>query len=302
MPKLGSYPIPWKGISLADRLRAMQEAGFEVICAGSSKGFCPDPPPETLTLPLAEKYGFAIENVHLDSRGSHSLWADGPQGDEVCERYLDEIARCAGYGVLCGVAHVTWGIDPPPPVSDAGLDRFRRIAECAVKHDFRVAFENSISAQHLRAVLDGIRCDHVGYCFDSGHRNCFCPEEDLIADYGDRLFAMHMQDNDGMRDLHMIPLDGCAPFAEIRDQLTGTQLYRHSVTLEAGGIVRRECPGKNADEIRSGLSRISIREDDRLLHIWDGGFSIYEDLSFEEYLDRAVSAAAIIAGRRNDAH
>lgn len=285
MIKIGTYIVKNADLTPEECLIYTKEAGFERVCVGITRLLN-----NTVTPEIANKYGLELENVHLSGKGTNDIWVEGINGDAVTDRYCDEIRRCSELGVKTGIAHVTWGVPTPPPVSELGLSRYLRIAECAEKHDFNLALENSVSADHLRFLLDRIDSTHVGYCFDSGHNNCFTPQEKLLREYGHRLFAMHLQDNDGWRDLHMIPMDGCAPWAEIIEDLRKTALYDSSITFEVAGKISKKCPGQTEHEIAKDLERIKILNDKSLVKIQDGQFDIYSDLTYAEYLNRLFNA------------
>lgn len=292
MTETAVYPIRWSGVSPADCLRVIKEVGFEAICL-RMEIFSDNP---EIKIDDYYRTGLRIENAHLDSRGTSRMWSEGLAGEEVTEKYIRQFDTCRDYGVKVGVAHVTWGEGAVAPPSGIGLERFRRVVEAAERRGVTVAFENSVYPGHLRYVLDNIDSPAAGFCFDSGHRNAFSPNENYFPDYAGRLRAMHLQDNDGMRDLHLIPFDGCADWQGIIGDIEKTDLYKSCVTVETGGIGRK-CPGMSAGEIRESLSRVAIVEDERLCEIGDGYFSFYTKLSYEEYMERLHKAAMRIAGR-----
>ncbi len=293
MTETATYPIKWNDYKSADSLRLIKEVGFEAICI--KMDIFSDSP----SIKIDEYYnsGLRIENAHLDSRGTSKIWTPGVAGEEIAQKYIDQFKRCREYGIKIGIAHVTWGERAVHPTSPVGLERFRRIIDAAEKNDVKVAFENSVYPGHLRYVLDNIDSPYAGFCFDSGHRNAFSPDEDYFADYSERLYAMHMQDNDGRRDLHLIPFDGCADWPSIISDISKTELYKRCVILETSGFPKRECPGMSAEEIRRDLSRVAIVDDSHLTEIRDGYFAFYQNLSFEEYIERIHNAAMRIAGR-----
>ena len=70
---------------------------------------------------------------------------------------------------------------------------------------------------------------NVGFCWDSGHEMCYNRSQDLLALYGDRLIATHLNDNLGIKDfggrifwhddLHLLPFDGIADWDNIAERL-----------------------------------------------------------------------------------
>ena len=71
--------------------------------------------------------------------------------------------------------------------------------------------------------------DNVGFCLDTGHELCYNHGQDMLALYGDRLIATHLNDNLGIRDfdgaitciddLHLLPFDGICDWQEVANRL-----------------------------------------------------------------------------------
>ena len=94
----------------------------------------------------------------------------------------------------------------------------------------KVYFENTEGTEYLKAVLDAYAdraC--VGFCWDSGHEMCYNFSENLLAQYGHKLIATHINDNLGIKsfegeifwhdDLHLLPYDGMADWKELAHRL-----------------------------------------------------------------------------------
>ena len=62
--------------------------------------------------------------------------------------------------------------------------------------------------EHLDYIFQHIDSPRLGFCYDSGHENCKHPNADCLSRYGQRLFAVHLDDNFGDSDLHLLPYDG----------------------------------------------------------------------------------------------
>jgi sugar phosphate isomerase/epimerase len=51
--------------------------------------------------------------------------------------------------------------------------------------------------------------DYLGFCFDTGHANIICPDSlEFARLYKDRLFMVHIHDNHGQTDEHLLPFEG----------------------------------------------------------------------------------------------
>ncbi len=294
MIKIGTYRIDHtaaKDYTMEERLRMTKAAGFDFVSFGAASLINST----AFTVELCEKVGIGYDNVHLTGTGTTKMWAEGADGDEVTERYCREIADIAALGVKIGITHVTWGTHTPAPISELGLRRFERVVEAAEKHNFILALENSVFPEYLHYVMSNIRSDNLGFCFDSGHRNAFTVNEDFFTPYGSILCATHMDDNDGKRDLHFVPYDGTCDFDRVCRDLAKTEHARDRICAEMAGKLRRECPGMSAAEIRESLKDVAIIDNERLLKIYDGGFSVYEDMAYDEYLDYVYASMRRIA-------
>lgn len=294
--KIGTYKVKTSAHTPEECLRITKDAGFDFVCLaahclypGDTTGFTPE---------LCGKVGIDFDNVHLTSNGTHAIWAEGEDGDAIIDRYIFEIKLFSSLGVKTGICHVTWGTKTPPPISELGLHRLEKVAECADKCGFTVALENSAFPEYLHYVLPKLAAEYknsIGYCFDSGHRNAFAPGEDFLAQYGNLLCATHIQDNEGKTDMHILPGDGSINWDKVTSELASTAFARKMLCAEVAGAYHKERPGKTAAEIRESLSSLAIIDDESLLRIYDGGFSVYEDITYEQYIARLADHMRKIA-------
>ncbi len=212
MKPIGLYMIfdpSETGLSLEEMFRFYAEIGFDFVCTSPARIFTTD------FMALAEKYCLPIDNVHLSGPDTNPLWQEGARGDEIVQRYCDEITEMTARGIHLGVAHETWG-HPEMPLNDLGLSRIGRIISWAEKKQFVIGFENSITPDvHLRAVLDRFDSPSARFTFDTGHWNAFAPKSNFPFEYADRLVITHIQDNDGSGDQHRIPFDGTVDYARL---------------------------------------------------------------------------------------
>ncbi len=120
------------------------------------------------------------------------------------------------------------------------------------KYNVRVLAENYIptseevcsfyNADDLNSLLDF--CNHplLGVCWDVGHANLINPDQynDIIK-LGERLCAVHIQDNFGLRDDHICPLMGTLDIDSVMRALKDNGfIARNGVfTFEADNIVSR---------------------------------------------------------------
>ena len=91
---------------------------------------------------------------------------------------------------------------------EIGLNRIRKIVEYAKKLDMKVAFENTKIKGYLEYVINNIKDENVGICFDAGHYHVHFDDEFNFELFKDRIFAVHLHDNDKSDDLHLLHFDG----------------------------------------------------------------------------------------------
>jgi sugar phosphate isomerase/epimerase len=125
-------------------------------------------------------------------------------------------------------------------MSDIGINRIERIFSTAKDCGVTVALENVRVCPHLRYVLDNYTDSHIKYCFDAGHANIWCKDVDWLALYGDRLAAIHLHDNGGVEDDHIIPMSGTVNWNRVLTDISSSS-YNGSLTVEteARGISDR---------------------------------------------------------------
>ena len=136
-------------------------------------------------------------------------------------------------GIDTGVCHVTWGHAKPHEPDYIGLDRFKMIAEAAERYSIRLALENSVFPEYLQFIFDNIKSEYIGFCYDSGHENAFAPNFGYLSKFGNRLFALHLHDNDGKNDQHTVPFCGTIDWAKKVEDLKKTALWESTITLES---------------------------------------------------------------------
>jgi len=200
-----------------DRMKAIKAAGFDGVVVLWADYFDDD---YDRFPSYAEKAGLFVENLHMPYRGANSLWYDNARGQAYTESLYKGIEDCAYHGIPTVVIHPTSkGIIPLPDVplgqTNIGIERMKRIAGLAERFEVNVAIENMQSPEYIGYILENVKSDRLGFCYDSGHHSCFTPDADLLTKYGHRLAALHIHDNDGTSDAHTLPFEGSINWADI---------------------------------------------------------------------------------------
>lgn len=222
------YPLPFK-----ERIKLIKETGFESVMLWwgderqALEGSKYDQPA------IVKEFGLSIENVHLPFDGIKVLWNDDQAGQEYEDKIIKQITELGQYDVDTVIMHITNG-SQLPPLSDVMLNRIKRINQVALDNHIRLALENLKVIEALDYILTNIKDENVGFCYDSGHHRCYCWDQDILARYGDRLFAIHLHDNFGDKDMHMLPYDGAIDWDYVRNGINNS-IYDRSWTLELEG-------------------------------------------------------------------
>lgn len=95
----------------------------------------------------------------------------------------------------------------------------------------QVAFENTRHKGYLEYVMEHIKNSNVGICFDTGHYHIYFDDVLDFSGFKDRVFAVHLHDNDKSDDLHQIPCDGTIDWKKIIGELKSCH-YDGPVTME----------------------------------------------------------------------
>lgn len=74
-------------------------------------------------------------------------------------------------------------------------------------------------------------------CWDTGHANCEGNQYQEIMDIGEELYAVHINDNRGFQDEHIIPFMGTMNMDEVMHALLDVG-FKGPFTLEAGSALR----------------------------------------------------------------
>lgn len=156
---------------------------------------------------LCKQLGLNIIFAHLGYQNINEIWIEGEEGEKLVERYKNDIKECKDNGITMVIMHLTSGFEAPL-YNEIGLKRIKEIVDCAKELEVKVAFENVKIKGYLEYVLKNIDNDNVGICYDAGHCHVHFDDEFPYELFKDKIFAVHLHDNDKTDDLHLLPFDG----------------------------------------------------------------------------------------------
>ncbi len=213
-------------LDIKDQIILFRKSGFEAFFTD----WKPDMPVKEYAQ-LADELGMTYQSIHAPFGKAAVMWhGDEAQADAAVDELIECVHSCAECGVEIMVSHAYIGFDDNRKPTPIGLERFGRVVEEAKKCSVKIAFENTEGEEYLAALLEHFKdYDNVGFCWDSGHEMCYNYSKDMLALYGDRLIATHLNDNLGISDfggrifwtddLHLLPFDGTADWDNIAKRL-----------------------------------------------------------------------------------
>ncbi len=258
MRKIGISAIPAAGETRDDYYAIIKNVGFEEVFFGynqadTARAHCRD----------ALNKGMGIDHIHAPFDHINDIWLEGEAGEVMLERLMDCVDCCKEYGVAKTVVHLS-SKENAPFINDLGHARFDKLVDRAVAQNVQIAFENQRKLANLAFAMEIYKdVPQVGFCWDTGHEYCFTPGWEFMPLFGNRLMAIHLQDNHAVYDgdQHLIPFDGTVDFEKAARYIKNSP-YEGPIMLE---IFRRP---ESAT-----------------------GYAGYENLSSEAYYQRAAEAA-----------
>ncbi|ADL07655.1 sugar phosphate isomerase/epimerase family protein [Thermosediminibacter oceani] len=223
----------WFGylLPMETRLRLISEAGFDCVMLWWGDEFYDTDGEKTGHVDLARRYGLNVVNAHAPYEHADYLWDDGVNGDAY-EALLSEcIKTCAACEIPTLVIHPTGGPSPSFPVGNTGIQRLLRLLEEASRLGVTLALENLQRPDYLEYIFCNISSDYLGFCYDSGHAFLVSGGLSLLDRYGHLLRALHLHDNDGSEDQHLVPGEGNIDWEDLRLHLDAVG-YSGPITLE----------------------------------------------------------------------
>lgn len=179
---------------------------------------------------LCKKMGLNIIFAHLGYQNINEIWQKGEEGNQLVERYKKDIKDCKQNGITMVVMHLTSGHEAPV-YNEIGLERIKKIVNYAEELGVKVAFENLKAKGTLENIMRNIHNDNVGICYDAGHCHVWFDDEFPYELSKDKIFAVHLHDNDKSDDLHLLPFEGTIDWESVITKLKQCN-YQGPVTLE----------------------------------------------------------------------
>lgn len=192
----------------------------------------------------AKKLGLNIVFAHLGYQNINKIWEDSIEGDKLVLRYKEDIKNCSENGINLVTMHLTSGTKAPK-YNEIGLSRIREIIEFAKTVNVKIAFENLKIKGTLEYIFENIKDENVGICYDAGHCHAHFNDEFDFEPFKNKIFAVHLHDNDKSDDQHLLPYDGTNDWNTVMKKIVDYG-YNGPLTLEL--IYRNDYLNQNIQE------------------------------------------------------
>lgn len=213
-------------------------------------------------LKYIKKLGLNVILAHLGYQNINAIWEEGEIGDRLTDRFINDIKVCKENGIDMVIMHVTTKFIAPMH-NEIGLNRIKKIVDYAKKLGVKVAFENLKIKGYIDYIIKNIDNDNVGICYDAGHCHAHFKDEFNWGLFKNRIFAIHLHDNDGTDDQHLLPFDGNINWENVIKELKEAN-YNGPVTLEV--CYREDYLSMNVEDFYKKAYKLA----NKLLQMFEG--------------------------------
>ena len=179
---------------------------------------------------LCKTLGLEIQTAHFDFDKINSMWIDSKEGDNLVKTFCKQLKQIKKHNINIAVLHVTKSKNPPP-ISDIAIKRYKKLVAKAEKLGVIIALENTRMPQYFDYIFDNISSDNLKICYDSGHDHAFTQDTFDFDKYKGKIVCLHIHDNNGQKDQHLLPFDGNINWDNLLGKLKAAE-YQGPITLE----------------------------------------------------------------------
>jgi sugar phosphate isomerase/epimerase len=191
---------------------------------------------------LFRQAGIQIWSVHAPfSRGTGNMSdLDEPSRRRAVEYNKNVLERIALAGTSVYVIHPGSFAkeEEVPQMLRVLLDSLEELLPIAERTGVRLALENIIprspgsDCQEVRDVVEKFGSEWLGVCFDSGHAHVAGQAKAGMEILKDLIITFHLEDTDGIRDMHFQPGYGTVPWDDLGSILR-TMDFESPIVVEA---------------------------------------------------------------------
>lgn len=236
--------------SHVDRVRCMHELGYTGI---DLSFFYENRPDAVFMQPNWRDEALRLRDYGAE-HGIAYLQSHLPSGNPLTDPGLQELNKrcievCGILGIPAAVIHAgAWAGMEKKEFFERNAEYVRQLLPVLEANHVTLCQENSASSYRntsyffftgssLAEFCEYVDHPLVGACWDTGHANMEGPQHDEILALGKHLKAIHLNDNYGVTDDHLLPFMGTMNVDAVMTALKEVD-FRGPFTLEADGVLR----------------------------------------------------------------
>lgn len=213
-----------------ERIKLIKEAKYDYLMLWWEDETYPNFIDRSELMKIVSGYDLKLDNIHLPFDDANILWSENKiERQSQTYKIIKWLHECKKSGANTVVMHNTQGNNHNFKYSK-GYDSFNDIIKTAENIKIKVAFENTQMFNYTDFILNEFKSDYAGFCYDSSHdfiNGQSCGE--ILSKWKERLFAVHLSDNDGTSDNHWIPGKGHVDWKKIIDIIKQTDCKSFSM-------------------------------------------------------------------------
>lgn len=177
---------------------------------------------------LAENLGLQV-CVHSVANGVNVAWTNIGIRQESLKQLKESIEFTYDVGAELLTTHPGWkdmlGYRYPEEAYALAIEGHCELAEVATSYGVRLAVENMpsgwtsfcVAPEEAKAMIEVVGRDNFGLTLDVGHANILGADTigEFITVLADKIFLIHLHDNDGKRDQHRAIGEGTVDFHQV---------------------------------------------------------------------------------------
>ncbi len=237
-----------------ERIDTIAAAGFDEVMLSLESEAAPYAYDKEKFCDYVRKRGMEVTNFHAPFIGYSRIWEKSlKENADLLQSFNEMLATCNRHGVPALVVH-TCDIKLGDYTKQNGLDFFKALTEVAQTKEVYLAVENVSRQFLLRYLLDRIDSPYFAMCYDSSHD--YMLEEGkgrIIKEYPQKVRALHLSDNDLIKDRHWIPGEGKIPFKEVLQNIGRTPMEVLSFEVLANKNWQKKPPLEFCKQVRHAL-------------------------------------------------
>jgi len=186
---------------------------------------------------LAKRLGLQV-CVHSVTNAVNVAWTNSRIRKESLSQIKEAIEFTYDVGAELLTIHPGWkdmyGYRYPDEAYALAIEGHCELAEVASDYGIRIAIENMppfwlafcTDAKEAHDMIQAVNRENVGLTLDVGHANLLGAKaiEEFVTTINDRIFLIHIHDNDGKKDQHRVIGEGTVDFHQLISLLEQAKL------------------------------------------------------------------------------